>query len=333
MVDSRLFKGESIFDTFKRKIQFDLENIKSFIEEISGYISDKQKEIEDSYNTVINEFEEEINNEIDPSFFFDDEMHKYNKVFPKHYFNPLLLSLYSLFENWLKQLCDLDSKRGFSNVKVSDLAGNNYIEKSRKYLSIVAELNLTEIEKDWQKIKQIQKVRNAIAHNNSNIDTYKNKDIDKQDLFSFIKNDERIEFDKKTGKFHIKDKEFLYETIDLVDRYLNFIISHLSSKKVVAKNTTMLFDNVSCGQEKTEHIIAGIIHCIDLLDEFDKRRDEYRESDFKANLIGTLGSIMYDATNIYAFFCDGEWDVKDRDIIMQERKEGLEKIKYIYNKT
>lgn len=332
MVDRRFFKGESIFNMFKRKIQFELENIKSFIEEISGYITDKQREIEKSYDIAINEIEGEVDYENDPSFFFDDDIHKYNEVFPKHYYNPLLLSIYGLFENWLKKLCDIDSKRGFSNVKVNDLAGSNYIEKSRKYLKIVAELNLDDSENDWQKIKQIQKVRNAIAHNDSNIKTEKNRELEKQELYTILKNDTRIELNESIGSFYIKDKEFIFEVIELITKYLNFVISNLASRKVVAKNTIMPYNNDCWGQEKTENIIIELIQCLDLLDDFHKRTDEYRESDFKVNLEGKIGSIMYDATKVYSFFCDGKWETKDRDIIMKERKKGFEKIKKIYNR-
>lgn len=332
MIDRRLFKGELKFDIFQRMIQFELDNIKSFIEEISEYIDEKKNEIEKDYNSAVTDFQSENNIEsnVDPAFFFGDEIHRYNEVFPKHYYNPLLLSIYGLFENWLKRLCDLDSRRGFSTVKVNDLAGGNYIEKSRRYLTIVAELNLEETETIWQKIKQTQKIRNAIAHNDSNIKTDKNRDITKQELFSLLSKDKRIVLNESIGSFFINDKEFLFEVIDLITKYLNIVITKLAGRKVIAKNTTMPYNNGGWGQEKSELIIDGLIKCIELLEEFDRRVDEHRENDFKINLSGELGSIMFDATKIYSFFCDGEWDVEDRDIIMKEKKEGFDKIKKIY---
>lgn len=330
MIDRRLYKGESKFNVYKRTINFELENIKSFIEEISGYIKDKQTEIEKSYDAAMEGFNSDADDDFDPSLYFDDDIHKYNEVFPKHYFNPLLLSLYGLFENWLKRLCDLDSRRGFTNVKVGDLSGSNYIEKSRKYLSIVAEINMDKTDKDWQKIKQIQKVRNAIAHNDSNIKTDKNKELEKQELYNYLKQDIRVELNEKLGTFYIKEKEYLYEVIELIENYLNVVIKDLSERKVVAKNTTMPFDNGRWGKEKTGNIIEGIIRCMDLIDEFEKRTDEHRESDFKGNLVGILGSIAWDATKTFSFFCDGKWEVKDRELIMEERMKGFEKLKEIY---
>ncbi|RKD89670.1 hypothetical protein [Mangrovibacterium diazotrophicum] len=332
MIDRRLFKGTSMFNLSKQKIQFELNNLKSFIEEISIYINDKKNETEKNYNDALKDLQSENESEIDVDFYFDDEFHKYNEIFPKHHFNPLLLSIYGLFESWLKRLCDLDNRRGFSNIKVNDLAGGNYIEKSRKYLNVVAELNLDETEKIWQKIKQIQKVRNAIAHNNSNIKTDKNREISKQDLFPILSRDKRIVLNENIGSFFIAEKDYLFEVIDLVSKYLEYVIEKLSHRKVVAKNTTMPFNNAGWGQEKSENVIDGIIRCLDLIEEFERRDDEYRESDFKANLKGQFGSVLWDATKLYSFFCDGKWDVNDRELIMNEKKDGFEKLKKIYRR-
>jgi len=334
MADRRLYKEESKFKMFKRMIQFELDNIKSFIDEISGYINDKKNEIEKNYDQALTNFQSDNEDEaeFDPAYFFEDKIHKYNDIFPKHYFNPLLLSIYGLFESWLKRLCDLDSSRVFLNVKVKDLAGSNYIEKSRKYLIIVAEINLDETEKIWQKVKQIQKVRNAIAHNDSNIRTDKNKDIKKQELYSVLNKDKRVILNQSIGSFFITDKDYLFEVIDLITEYLDYVITNLASRKVVAKNTSMPFNMAGWGQEKSENIIDEIIHCIELLEEFNKRDDEHRETDFKDSLFGVIGGILWDATKVYSFFCDGKWDVKDRDIIMKEKKEGFDKIKKIYKR-
>jgi hypothetical protein len=295
-------------------------------------LRDKQSEIETSYESAMEGFQIESDDFIDPGFYFENELSKYYDIFPKQYFNPLLISLYGFFENWLKRICDLDSKRGFSNVKVKDLAGGNYIERSRKYLSIVADLNLSESENDWQIIKKIQKVRNAIAHNDSNLIIDKNKELNQQVLYSHLKLDSRIGLNEKTGSFYIKDKEFLFEIIELIERYLTYVIDSLSSRKVVAKNTTMPFNNDTWGQEKAAYIIDCVVNCLDLIDKFNDRKDEYTEENFNADLQIELDNIMWDATKIYSFFCDSDWDEKDSALIIKERKQGFDKIKEIYRK-
>lgn len=333
MTDKRQFKNKSNFGMFRQLIKFELDNLTTFIDEISEYLVNKQSQIEDGYDSALKEYKEnDEENNFDPFQFFEDDFYKYNEVFPKNYYNPILLSIYGLFENWLKKLCDLDNKRGFSNIKVSDLAGENYIEKSRKYLNVVAGIHLEEADKNWQRIKQIQKVRNAIAHNDSNIKTDKNKDIDKQELYNQLQNDIRIKLNVNTGSFYISDKAYLLDTIELVSMYIDFVIKELSARKVVAKNTSMPYDNTGWGHEKSEQIINGVIHCLNLLDEFEARDDKFREEDLIGNIKGALGGIVWDSTKLYSFFCDAHWDVEDRKLIMNEKKEGFEKLKKIYNR-
>ena len=43
-----------------------------------------------------------------------------------------------------------------------------------------------------------------------------------------------------------------------------------------------------------------------------------------------LFSICFDVTKLYAFFSNGKWDLKDVDLIMDERLEGFEKLKLYY---
>ena len=92
----------------------------------------------------------------------------------------------------------------------------------------------------------------------------------------------------------------------------------------------MPYDNVSWGQEKSENVIKGIITAIHLTEQHENRIDEFKDTDFRHNLLGTLSGMAYDLTKIYSFFCAGKWDVKDGSTIMKEKEEGLEKLKVLY---
>ena len=61
-----------------------------------------------------------------------------SKYFPFTH-TTFVLTLYGQFENWLKTLRRMTAVKDFQS-EVKDLAGNNYIEKTRRYLEIVAEL-------------------------------------------------------------------------------------------------------------------------------------------------------------------------------------------------
>lgn len=331
MIDRRQFKGTSVFTIFQKLIEMELSDIEDYINEISSELKTKQEKLEKDYDEASSEVEEDT--EFDIHSYFEDDLRKYFKVFPVYTYNPLLLTIYGQFENWLKKLCDLDSRKGFSKVKVADLAGNNYIEKSRRYLTLVAEINLEDTKSEWQKITEIQKIRNSIAHNDANIIRDKSKPIEKQELYKTLLADKRIEFDKEKGGFYIKEKEFLIDTIALIKNYLITVISKLKDRKVIAKNTTMPFDNATWGQEKAETLLKQVISALNLLDTDEGRTDEFKDADLKANLRNSFESMTFNLTKLYSFFSNGKWDVVDQKYIVDERERGLEKIKSIYDIT
>ncbi|MGO9368923.1 MAG: hypothetical protein ACLP0H_14945 [Terriglobales bacterium] len=97
----------------------------------------------------------------------DDETYHLPTIFLE-YFPSLqrrsaLLTVCSYFEHELDKLCRLyQSEKGFS-VTVDDLRGEG-IDRSTKYLEKVAGLNVHRASREWQEVKKIQKIRNAIVH-------------------------------------------------------------------------------------------------------------------------------------------------------------------------
>ena len=329
MIERRHFKGTSIFIVFQNLIEMELKEIEEYINETSRELKAKQEKLEKDYEEVNKEVEED--SEYGVLSFFEEDIHKYFKVFPIYTYNPLLLILYGQFENWLKKLCDLDSHKGFSKVRVKDLAGSNYIEKSRRYLELVADINLDDTKLDWQKITQIQKIRNCIAHNDSNIIKDKSIPIEKQELYKTILNDNRLEFDKIKGDFYIKEPEFLLITIELIKKYLLTVIGKIKAKKVVARNMSLPYDNTTWGQEKVETLLIQVITALNQLDKNEIQSDEYSDSDLKDNLRGIFESMTFNITKLYSFFANGKWEVVDQKYIVDEREKGLDKIKNLYD--
>ncbi|BDS11484.1 hypothetical protein [Aureispira anguillae] len=327
-MDRRKFKGISIFLLIKERIKIELNEFQEIIEEISSDLESKKAKIEASYENL-----EASGYEDHYSDILIDEYQKYDKTFPKYTFNPLLLSIYGYFENWLRKLCDIDSRKGFSKIKVSDLAGRNYIEKSKTYFQKVAEIDLSILNEKWQRVKEIQKIRNLIAHNESNIVKNKSKPIHEQPTYQIINGDENLALDLQNGDFHIMNKTFLLEAISLVQEYLNEVIEKLSKRKVIAKNTAVPYDMTPWGEEKTESLLKDIIHCLNLIDGYYERDDEHRLEDTLGNLKGNLGAMAWNGTKILSFFMNGKWETIDRDYIVNERLSGLKKLKDLYKKN
>lgn len=153
--------------------------------------------------------------------------------------------LYGFLENWLKRLCNYHHNQGFVNLTVNDLAGSNYMEKSRRYLTLIAEVPFATIENQWERISQIQKLRNCIAHQGSDIKKNKAQPIKDQELFAFVNKEPAITFDEKQGNYYSNNKTFLLGFIRQIRTCLYFLTFELAKPKVHARKTSMPHDNTS----------------------------------------------------------------------------------------
>lgn len=108
------------------------------------------------------------------------------------------------------------------------------------------------------------------------------------------------------------------------------LVERLTANQVIARNTSMPFNNAIWGEEKAEMLLKEIILGIHLLNENETRKDSFKDSDFKANMKGRFSQMAYNITKLYAFFCDGHWEVKDRDLIIEKGEEGFKQIKKAY---
>ena len=324
-IDRRQFKGTSIFAIVKEQIKMQFNEFKEFVNEVSSDLEKKVKKVDADYKAL---------SESDPeSEYLDlliDDYKKYQEMHSTFLYNPMLLSIYGYFENWLKKICDYDHRKGFSKITVSDLAGANYIEKSRTYLEKVAGISFDNLEDDWSRIKRIQNYRNMITHNSSNVRRNPSKPVTEQKFFQQLKSEEYIYLNEQFGDFYIEDKRFILEVIEITQRCLFEVIDKVKQIKVKAKNTTLQYDMGSWGIEKTEILLKEVIAGLEILDNYEERDDERRLEDTLHNIRNLIGGMSWNLTKLFSFFTNGKWEVKDKDLIINEREEGLKKLKKYY---
>jgi len=326
-MDRRQFKATSVFVIVKEQIKMQFSDFKEFVDEVSLDLNSKVKKADADYKAV---------SESDPDSEYLDSLiedyRKYQEMHSKFLYNPMLLLIYGYFENWLKKICDYNNRKGFSSVTVDDLAGRNYIEKSRSYLEKVTEISLNDLEVQWKRITEIQRIRNLIAHNSSNVQKKTSRPIIEQSCYQLLKNEPLIHLDEQFGEFYIEDKEFVHEVVKVTQEYLLAVVDKVDQVKVKAKNINLPHDMSEWGREKTETLLKEVIGGLEILDNYGESEDEDKLVDTLANIGNLIGGMSWNLTKIYSFFTNGKWDVKDKDLIVKERNEGLEKlIKYYQN--
>lgn len=325
-MDKRKFKPVSIAHLYKTGIEMEFEQLKEFLNEVSSNLESKRTEFEEKYNKIK---DSDLADEDHLDYISSEFSWKYYEVYPKYTYNPLLLSIYGFFENWLKKTCDIYKRKGFSNLTVNDFAGRNYIEKSKLFFEKVVGIGLSDMEELWNRIKEIQNIRNLIAHHESNVIKNPNRRVSEQSFFKLIKDQEYIEFNEGTGDFFISRPEFLFDTMEIMQKYLFEVLNRIANVNVIAKNSVSPYDMASWGNEKMEGILIQIIQGLNLIDNYENQSDPFDES-ILANLRAKLASMTFNATKIYSFFKGGQWDVKDKDLIISNRLEGLEELKKLY---
>ncbi len=99
-------------------------------------------------------------------------------------------------------------------------------------------------------------------------------------------------------------------------------------KGVEARATSLPYDMAAWGHEKSERVLLNLARLIDSI------RTEFKDNpSLQEDLVGYLAPAIWDASKLYSFFSDTEWQTADSDLIIQEGVRGFEKIKHRYNRA
>lgn len=142
---------------------------------------------------------------------------KINNQILQNYRKASLLSIFSILEGQLKLISKLVEDEFDFNLKTKHITGSDYIHKYWIYLTKVFELNPTNVEDEYNLIRQHRYVRNKIAHSNSKIDENKVTFVQKTNGLSIRKfgNDNILE---------ISNDEYVAEIINLIKSFFNKLI-------------------------------------------------------------------------------------------------------------
>ncbi|MBB4081119.1 hypothetical protein GGR28_003766 [Lewinella aquimaris] len=197
------------------------------------FISNSEEQIKSSIQEYMNTKRQSKIDKLDQAINIEDEVrHKelsnkhweleslFNEYFPNLQRRSAFLSLYGFFEHELDKLCALFKKTYDYKVELMDIRDLG-IERSIKYLTIVADLPVDKGDDRWGKIKSIQKIRNLIVHNDGKL----------IDLCGNPRNTERkivAEDELLSGEdqvfLHVGYLTYVLETFDELFKYIDGLI-------------------------------------------------------------------------------------------------------------
>lgn len=107
---------------------------------------------------------------------FIDDVFLIQKVYRKNFRESQIIQLYSFLEDLLMKGCNMYASIKKTSYKVTDLNGQNDIDRIKKYLNKTVGINIGDLNPEWIFIDNLRVVRNQVVHHNGII---KNNDIAK----------------------------------------------------------------------------------------------------------------------------------------------------------
>jgi hypothetical protein len=207
------------------------ENI--FLHEVDA-LRDYISKSENTINSIRVSFEKQWDEEIarDPENkeelhqYYEEEIHKTYKLFPHIAFSSLYISISSLFESSLKKACSTISH---PRLTWQDMSGNDF-ERVRKFLTKVAEIDLTSVSAPWQKVMEHYKLRNLIVHRGSNIEVDDDGNINESTIAGLVT--KYSIFMEQRGDFYIQDSKILHDYLNAVQENIQGLYKLLQDRLI-----------------------------------------------------------------------------------------------------
>ena len=143
-----------------------LDELEQYHERIEAFIDDEVARLDArAAETLEHLTEEERYVRAD---FYSDERSLFIDDFTRTLRASVLIATYTLFETSLERLCSADQKRNGHTLSLRDLAGQG-IERAKVYLGKVCGVAFPAESREWSRLMDLSKVRNAFVHADGDI--------------------------------------------------------------------------------------------------------------------------------------------------------------------
>jgi hypothetical protein len=143
------------------------------------------------------------------------------------FYNSIFITLFSLFEIQFVKLGKICEELSESGLKIKDLKGTSDIDTIRKYMNLVCELDSAKsTEKLWTDIEQFKNIRNAIVHNENQLNKAKINNLNSILGMRKLKQ-HKIEYSENEVHFKINNAEFLKDFTTTCEEYFGILIKEI----------------------------------------------------------------------------------------------------------
>lgn len=217
-------KSKYLFlNNFHILYDFKLDPIKAYLEESKNMIQKLNKDLKVKYDKW--DSEKGTNPNLPDAFeiYETDIMNigEFNSILN----NSTFLAIYSLFENEFFNLCLWCQKAEDFKLGPKDIKGKGYIDQYRKFITKLLNVNLDNLNTEWELLLKYRKIRNLIAHKEGEIIEPEKK------IITFIADTNGIQYDDKKKLIKINSIDFQKKFINIVYKYLTGVCDEIIKQK------------------------------------------------------------------------------------------------------
>ena len=206
----------------------DFSQFRAYLASIESYFSQEKTKLDESFNMqeleerskTYGEFHREILNFEIGEHFRERSMISFN--FPNSFRTALVIQLFSFVEFELKNICEYHAKVKNPNSSYADSMHHWNILKSKNYLNKSANINIKNLNPEWNFIDNVRIIRNHLVHNQGSIfEKDKNfkrvSDFAKKNNLSLARHNENDEM--SSNIIVIPEKTMLENLIDNIEKF------------------------------------------------------------------------------------------------------------------
>ncbi|WP_372643471.1 hypothetical protein [Ancylomarina sp.] len=223
------FKNINGLAFYKTYLKNEFSEIRDYLNDTKDLIKSKQEKLSEHISCELKKVSHPDDEQEIIEFHIDDII-KYQDTYIELLMNSTFITTFSLFESSFHRICEY--LQNDNQLTLSDFKGIGGIDKYRKYIEKIVELDLTSLNQKWVTIKNYGKVRNLIIHNSANFKKDKSKKLEEQEMYSFITFNPSIQLKTfRKGNFYINDHKFINDFCDIGESYLEEVITKAIEQK------------------------------------------------------------------------------------------------------
>lgn len=168
--------GKILAQVVKQNTRKKFEDFRNYTLVVESKFSQDKSKLEVQYHKQSKDLTDEELHYIHD--YFSDEYHQIENIYIGMYRKSTLISIYTLLESSLHDLCEHLCRLNAYSESVTESRGEG-VKRSINYLKKWAGVDITPINSSWAHISSMAKLRNCIVHCDGKISTYKlKKDIE-----------------------------------------------------------------------------------------------------------------------------------------------------------